>query len=331
MERKIILDLTPQYILSRVSEEEIFAKYVCQVEYDCLILNPMRSDKHVTANFYINNKNKLIFHDYNGFFHGDCFAAVQKVCGLGFRDALIKIANDFGILKGNANTNFDSVKHLTERKQKAPAKIQIKIQDWTEVDKAYWKSYYLNSRVLNKYHVSSVSHVWLNDKLHYTYKNYDPAYAYYFGNGFYKIYFPMRDEYRFLTNTNNMIIQGYDQLPEKYDFLIITKSLKDVLVLDSFNIPAIAPQAEGNNLPESMIALLKERFPLIFCNYDFDYAGVKSANKVKKNFGIEPLFLTNGRFNTKNFGSKDIADYIKNNGLEKTQNLIKEIYNQHII
>lgn len=331
MERRIVLNLTPDYILSRITEEDIFAKYLCAVEYDRLVCNPMRTDKKPTASFYINSRNKLIFHDFNGFFHGDCFAAVQKQYNLNFREVLIKIANDFGI--GNNITSNTTVPSRYEiiRKQKIPAKIQVKIQPWTDIDKQYWKSYNLNSKILDKYGVSSVSDVWLNNKLYYSYKDSDPAYVYYFGGGFYKVYFPFREENRFITNTNNFIIQGYEQLPEKYDFLVITKSLKDVLVLDSLGIPSIAPQAEAYNLPEDIIIILKERFKKIVVNYDFDYTGVKSANKVRKTFGIEPLFLTNGRFNSIDYKSKDIADYIQKNGLEKTKELINNTYNDYII
>ena len=330
MGRKIILNLTTQYILSRISEEEIFEKYVCPVEYGTLFRNPLRNDKKPTANFYVNQKGKVILHDFNGFFHGDCFAAVQKACGgIGFREALIKISNDFGLLKSNNNSR--PIIYNEEKKPKAPAKIQIKIQDWTESDIEYWKSFYLTSGILDKYNVHSISKLWINGEVKYTYKKNDPAYAYYFGNGFYKIYFPMRKENRFITNTNNFIIQGYDQLPESYDFLIITKSLKDVMVLDLFNIPAIAPQAEGNNIPEDIIEMLKERFPIILINYDFDYAGIKAANKARKKFDVLPIFMTNGRFNTIDFGSKDPAEYINKNGPDKTKELILDSYNNYII
>jgi hypothetical protein len=328
MKRKIIVNLSSQYILSQVSEEDIFSKYICPVDYYNLVRNPMRTDKHPTAGFYINSSNRLIFHDFNGYFHGDCFAAMQKHLNLSFTECLYKIANDFNILKNPIGRDSSPSRYEIIRKQKVPTRIQVKVQKWTEVDKQYWKSYYLNSKILDKYHISSISHLWINDKLIYQYK--DPAYVYSFGDGFYKVYFPFRDENRFITNTNNLIIQGYNQLPQTYDFLVITKSLKDICVYDLLGVPAIAPQAESNNLPESIIGMLKERFPIIISNYDFDYAGVKSANKIRKLYDIQPLFLTNGKMNTIDFGSKDIADYICKNGLEKTKELIKEVYNNFL-
>src|SRR5690606_31887571 len=116
--------------------------------------------------------------------------------------------------------------------------IQVKRQPWTEKDKEYWRSFYLNGRILKKYNVASCEKVWLNDDIIYSYNSNDPAFVYYFGQGDYKIYFPNKKEYRFIGNTTHM--KGLEQLQEKGEILIITKSLKDVMVLDIFNIPAVA-------------------------------------------------------------------------------------------
>jgi DNA primase len=172
--------------------------------------------------------------------------------------------------------------------------------------------------------------LWLNGTIIYKYRDTDPAYSYYFGNGLYKIYFPFRKEKRFITNTNSGILQGFDQLPETYDFLIITKALKDVMCLNSLGVPAVAPQAEGNIIPKELIQLLKPRFNNIYSLLDFDYAGIKSANRLRREENIEALFLTNGRFNTLNYGAKDPAEYLKINGVDNTMNLIKDIYNHYM-
>jgi hypothetical protein len=326
MKRKILPDLTVEYVLSRVSEEQIFSKYVCEVEFSGLIRNPMRKDRKATAGFYYNSKNRLVFHDFNGYFHGDCFAAVQKMYGLGFKDCLLKIAGDFGLIDGTVNVEKLKVKFKSKKREET--RIDIKIKDFTDVEKAYWRSYNLNSKILNKYKVFSLSKVWVNGEIRYNYKSSDPAFAYYFGNGKYKIYFPERDEYRFLSNTD--MIQGFEQLPDKYDFLVLTKSLKDIMIFDLLGVPAIAPQAEGNILSEDIIKKLQKRFPKIVSNYDFDYAGVRGANRLKKAFDIQPLFLTNGRFKTIDYEAKDISDYLQKHGLEKTKELINEVYNKII-
>lgn len=49
-------------------------------------------------------------------------------------------------------------------------------------------------------------------------------------------------------------------LPESGDILIITKALKDVMVLYEYGIPAIAPCSENLFITEAQYNHLKERF-----------------------------------------------------------------------
>jgi len=104
--------------------------------------------------------------------------------------------------------------------------------------------------------------------------------------GEYKIYFPKRENYRFICNTT--AVQGLRQLPPSADFLILTKSLKDVMVLRSVGIFSVAWQGESVLPDAETIDELKSRFPLIYSLYDFDPAGIKTANKIKRIYGIRP-------------------------------------------
>ena len=48
------------------------------------------------------------------------------------------------------------------------------------------------------------------------------------------------------------------------------------------------------------------------------------ANTLLKRYNIKPLFLTDGRFGTINYGAKDISDYIEINGTTETLKLINQ-------
>ncbi len=321
--------LTLDYINKTIGEERIFEKYLCPVVFGETILSPLRYDKNPTCRFFRGKNGQILFRDFNGSFFGSCFEVVKYKYNVNLRDALIIIAKDFGLLNtlGLDKVKLKRIKKIIvkETEQKI---IQVKRQTWTEVDKRYWKSFHLTSKILDKYQISSCKTVWINDKIVYNYTEKDPAYVYYFGMGEYKIYFPMRDKYRFLSNTS--CLQGWDQLPEKGDFLIITKSLKDILVFDLLNIPAIAPQAESNFIPIERINLLKSKFSSIFTLFDFDRTGCRSAFRMWREHQIPMLFLTNGKYNTVDYKAKDIAEYINRFGLESTQELIKDTYNKII-
>lgn len=99
------------------------------------------------------------------------------------------------------------------------------------------------------------------------------------------------------------IIQGYNQLPNKGELLIITASLKDALCLTAIGINAIAPQSENTTLSSSVIEELKTRFNKVFIMFDTDNAGIKNALKFSKLYNIPYLMLPND-----NVG-KDVADY----------------------
>ena len=87
MRRGIRQDLTKEFILSKVSQEMIMAKYMgipVSVVNDCvennvLICSPLRVDNHPTFGFAFNKNHKLKACDFNGSFFGDCFDLVAYV------------------------------------------------------------------------------------------------------------------------------------------------------------------------------------------------------------------------------------------------------------
>lgn len=112
------------------------------------------------------------------------------------------------------------------------------------------------------------------------------------------------------------MIQGAKQLPKFGEFLVVTKSLKDVMALHEFGIPAIAPNSENLFLTEAQYEKLKLRFTDIYILYDRDLPGVRSANKIRKKFvGLKVLLVPK---------VKDFTDYVKKYGTLKTLNKIEE-------
>lgn len=112
-------------------------------------------------------------------------------------------------------------------------------------------------------------------------------------------------------------------LPESGDYLVITKSLKDVMCLYEFGIPAIAPCSENLFLTEAQYNRLKIRFKEIYLLYDNDIAGIHATNKIRKQFPDIKYLLLNRN------DAKDFSDYRKAYGYKKTLELVnktKEFY-----
>ena len=151
-----------------------------------------------------------------------------------------------------------------------------------------------------------------------------PAYGYYGGKEdnveLWRIYFPKKKQYRFLTNWKAKQIQGYKQLPKNGKLLVITKSMKDVMCLYSMGIKAIAPNSENLFITDKVLEELKSRFTYIAVLYDNDLPGISNMNKIKRSH--PELIYT---WIPRKYNAKDISDFRKMYGEKTTKQFIKDL------
>ena len=318
-------DITRQYILDRLSQEQIMEYYLgCKVHLKKRFCSPLRKDTNPSCGFFYNKEGDLIFNDFAGFFTGGCFKVVMHIHTCSYSEALHKIADDFNLLTGNpvAKKEYPLVKS-----EKQPTVILVKRRPWQVRDRDYWIQFGISKATLELFHVAPVSTVWVNGSIIYGDKKHDPAYVYSFGNGDYKVYFPLRKTNRFVCNCGT--IQGSHIFRDYSKGVVITKSLKDVMVLHELGITAVAPQSETVFMHDDYIASLFELAPFVVSLYDFDRAGVSMANHLRKKYGIPALFFTNGRFGTENHGGKDISDVVKVQGIAWTKTIVYSVYEHY--
>lgn len=315
--------ITKDYILSKVSQQEIFELFLgVTVVPGQKYCSPLRKDNNPTCEFRLTN-GKLYFVDYSGDFRGDCFDAVQRLYGVGYTRALKIVSRKFGLSNLEISEKRQPKITIKQEQFKSYKEIEIMVREWEKDDLTYWGKFEINLQTLQAFQVFPIQYAFLDGRVVYGYSSLDPAYAYRFGNKKYKIYFPFRShsDIRFMSNTTK--IQGLNQLPEKGKLLILTKSLKDVMVLRRFGIHSIAFQSESIVPKQNEIQPFLDNWEQVFSFYDFDRAGVRSANKMRKLYGIQPIFLTDGKLNTYNYGAKDPAEYVEKNGKNKAFKLIK--------
>lgn len=323
---ELIPEFTIEYVLNRISQEEIFERYVGidKISMRGMYCSPLRDDKSPTCSFRYIGK-KLIFKDWSGHFSGDCFDLVKHKYSCSLYEAIKIIMSDFGLIKHSIGLVRPEIKNKQVTSKQQNKELKVTWGKYKQKDFEYWNKQGISKETLYYYKVCPVQNIWVDDKLIYSYNDKDVGYGYWFDTGKMKIYFPKRESSRFLGNTN--VLQGYNQLPEKGDILIITKSLKDVMFFYECGIAAIAPQTESTILTKKQFKELKKRFTKIYINYDFDYAGVKSINKARKLYSVIPLIFTNGRFKTKKYEGKDITDICKNTNKQYAINIIKKLLN----
>lgn len=316
-------DLSAEYILKQYSQEQIMEHYLgVPIKLRTRFLSPLREDNNPTCGFFYTKEGVLIFKDFGGFFSGGCFKVVMHMYSCDFYEALEIIANDFGLIDGVRVERKDYPHYIAFNRPTTT--IEIQRRPFNEEDREFWTAFGISKKTLLYFHVPPVQRVWLNGRVIYSYKEGDPAYAYDFGEGRFKVYFPKRNTSRFICNCS--IVQGYQVDRDLSQGVVITKSMKDVMVLHEFGIPAVAPQSETVYPEEDWVKGLQQECKYVVSLYDFDRAGVAMANFMRKTYGIQPFFLTDGRFGTKNYGAKDISDLVKLKGKDEVAALITSIY-----
>lgn len=352
MQLGVLPQLNKSYILSNVSQEQIFEYYLgIKIETGTVLNSPptiRHGDKNASFSFYYNSNGKLRAQDHAGYFHGDCLDAVAHILRLNAEDKksfnviLDQIARDFRLhkYKGKDVISTGDTSDYREVVKTPRGKVLLQFQPrvWTKDDAKFWLAGNINKRLLEIGRVYPCNYIWINNNLKYNYYPNDPAYAYYFGPNDIKFYFPNRKDYRFITNTS--YLQGIDLL-EPDQFGVITKSYKDVLALKSFGIQAVAPPSETHMLTRlewNKINYICEHW---FSLMDFDRTGILMAKRLRDTYNIRPLFFGNyrklqtlrnldgafkGNILASNYnmypGVKDFYDKVKLGGVDEARKLI---------
>ena len=306
--------ITLDDILSKVTEYDIYSRYIGHFKIGLIYNSPFRKDKNPSFGiFYSKKSGRLLFKDHGTGECGDIIKFVSLYTGItNYNDILNRIVKDLNI------TNNTVLKASKEYKISTETVIGVVRQDWTDVDKQYWSQFGITIDTLKKFNVSSIKYYLCNGIVKAIYKDTNPMYAYKVYNHF-KIYRPLADKYtKWRNNLQEYDIQGFQQLPKKGDLLIITKSLKDVMCLYEMGYTAISPASESTFIPDKVLDMLKNSFKRILICFDRDNAGVRNMRKISLKTGL------NGFLVHKKYKSKDISDAVKNNGFEEIKNWLNK-------
>ena len=316
--------ISKKVLLDRASEEEYMEYYLGITPiFKKLYKSPLRVDNHPTCGFYRNSSGELIFHDFATNTYLNFIGVVMTKFSCTYGAALQIIASDFKISNTVTDKHVSIQPHAVIPKKQGITKIQIEVQPFTETELKWWAQYGIDQKILKKFNIYSAKHVFLEDVLRAKSDSYNMIFGYYGGKQdgkeLWRIYFPHRHSYRFLSNWNAKRIQGIKQLRKTGNLLIITKSLKDVACLYSLGIDAIAPNSETLFIPDTMLEELKLRFKHLLCLYDNDEAGITNMQKIKEKYGINTYYIP------LQYGAKDISDYHKKYGRVKTLKFVNKL------
>lgn len=314
-------------ILGKISEYDIFMYYIPSFKkLGKKFRSELREDNSPTVSIIAYN-NKLLYKDFGNTDHTfDCFNYVKHKYGCSFVAALRIIDCDFnlGLSPKRSEVAF-TMGYMAYRQDVSPKLnkpeviIRKRRRPWTVADAKFWSKYLVSKKILTKFAVEPISHYWINNN-RFTCKSI--SYAFRFKNR-YKIYSPYEEQNKWLSNTKHTDVQGFNQLPNKGERLIITSSLKDVMCLHAAGYHSIAMQSEMQMPSEKLVSELKQRFNTIDILYDNDFnklnnPGQTMAKKICDLYGFNNICIP------KTFESKDPSDLVSR---ERSFNELKFILN----
>lgn len=305
-------DITLDWILSKVSEYDIYAHYIGQFKVGMIYNSPFRKDKNPSFGVYYSKRTKqLLFKDHGTGECGNVIKFVQLYTGkTNYQDILLDIVEK---LKITNDTKLDSSKQYIPSQETV---IGIVRQPFTPTDINYWSQFHISEKTLKKFDVFSIKYYLCNGIVKGIYKDTNPMYAYKVYNHF-KVYRPLGDKYtKWRNNLEQDDVQGFKQLPKSGDICVITKSMKDVMCLYEMDIPAISPASESTFISDNVLKAILKRFKRVLICFDRDVPGCKYLRKISLKTGL------NGMLMPKRFNAKDISDAIKANGFEKVKEYI---------
>ena len=314
--------LSIQQKIERIGEMEIYFKYLHYFpQQNKHYSSPFSSDS--THSFSFRLVDKLIWKCFSTGKGGDCISLVAELHHESYKDAVKRILNDF-----EANNNVQSRKKVlaSDRFTKYDTKIQVVLQDFFKTDLDYWLQGGITKATLDFFDIKCVKEVWLDKgegfKFLWSYKKENPIFRYLI-NTRYKIYRPLEKDkqWKWLSTTKIQDWQGFKQLPRTGDILIITKSMKDVMVWYEFGYSAVSPCSESQQITKEVIDYFFTRFKRIYINYDYDIPGMTQMIYLKLEYGL-PVIITS------DVSNKDSFDLIKAKGFEYSKEFLTKQINE---
>lgn len=313
-------------ILLVVNEIDIFGLVIENPKVGKRILSPLRIEKD--PSFLIARSKQtgsLYFIDFSTGEKGSCFDFIMSYYSLSFTNAILFIADRFNIKKSNVNTNEITKKRL-EKNEKETKNIEIRLEYMKNEDFSYFYQFGISNETLRRHKVKCISEIYFNEDRKFIFTNKFPIFSYEINDKF-RIYRPnnKRDDFKWFGTLNYKCVFGLLELKGLSNTLIITKSKKDVMVLEEYGYESIAPSSENVLIEKNVMVSMFLKYKYHYILFDNDCAGIEASKKyvdycldLSKKFILIPIFVPEEY-------AKDISDLNKKNKILTKQFLIDNI------
>ena len=321
--------LTPQAVLQKISEYDIFRYYMPDKTWKInqATLSPFRQENN--PSFVIGNKRGFLsFIDFaDTSKRGDCFTFVKMLFNLSSIDDVLRmIDKDFGLgfLPGTSTERYKTIQKEYKQPEdlgKRYSLIQVVTRRFTQEELDYWNQYYQSIDDLRANNVYSIKKLYLNRKL-FPLKETDLRFGYLY-DGHWKVYRPFGDK-KSKWVPNNVPITTMDGKEDiaNCSVAFINKSKKDYMVMKKVFPCCCAVQNEGVAcFSDGNVEYLKANSDRQILSFDADEVGVKNSQMITKLFDFEYANVPRKYLSE---GIKDWADLAKEHGLEAIEDYLKQ-------
>ena len=311
-------------ILRHVGEYDILKYYFPKLQLDVANKSPLREDS--VPSFGVTMRTGFLYwRDFASGEYGNIWSLVALSMGTDFTGALQIIARDFGIRQG---ADFKKIAASIKRvpvPEKKQVEIGIRTRKWKPCDKDFWTQFGINKPTLERYLVSPIDFMFFNgnpvkaDHCSYVYRELKDEVL------TFKIYQPFSKERKWISNNNQSVWEGWSQLPETGDHLIITSSRKDTMsIVNVAGMNAVALQGEAMRPKQHVVQQLKDRFDKVYVLYDNDFdnpnnPGRTLGNKIASEFNLTQIEIPD------DYLSKDFSDLVKAHGNYNANSVLQKL------
>lgn len=297
---------TKEYILERIDDFSLYQRYIPELKLRKAFCSPLRNDSNPSFSIFPTKDGSILYKDHANGESGDVFKFLKQLWNCSIYEVYQKIVDD-----------LPSTVELAKQKQRVCAQditISIRRQKFSQSDLDYWNRYNISIDTLTRYKVTAIKYFVIDGIVQAEHKQDDPMFAYKVNDKF-KIYRPLtkykKNKWRGSLSKRNVF--GLEQLPKQGNMLIITKSLKDVMVLYDLGYDAVAPASESTEIPSDIMLDLLNRFKTVIFFFDNDEAGIQFSTKMANKYST-PRMEIDAKHQV-----KDISDFIEKYDTDSTK------------
>ncbi len=322
--------LTKEKILQLVPEYALWCHYSgINIKFGKKYISPVRNESDPSAVFFISYSGSILLKDYGDKVY-TLWNFLKVKLNLNYLEVIKRIDSDFGLQyytdeKYAVMSCNELIEHFKAPQHVIPerTRIYLKRKKWNHLELQFWKDYHISKEILDFYCISPLKTFWIvkSDKLYeYSSKKDELVFVFDFSEDKYKIYKPFAElkKDKWKNNCRSDTLMGLNQLPWISDTLIITKGMKELLILAELGYTAVALQGENNYPSQELYNQLDTRFESIYYLGDIDLVGKKASNEMKNRYNLKLINLPDST------EYKDLADFSKLKGLEQVRNLIQQ-------